>query len=63
MKYLRNLKPPLKNLSGMKIYDPILNSRKLYGETIKGNTDFINKTLDENHKELASMHNKKRGCS
>jgi len=42
------------------IYDPIKNSKKLYEETLKGNTKFINETLDINHKELASMFNKNK---
>ena len=41
-------------------YNPISNSLELYKETLKGNTDFINKTLDKNHKDLASMYNKNK---
>ncbi len=33
---------------------------KLYEETIKGNTDFINETLDINHALLAFMYNKNK---
>ena len=50
----------LKDLNWSDIYDPIKNSKKLYEETLKGNTDFINETLDINHKELASMFNKNK---
>ena len=42
------------------IYNPISNSKKLYEETIKGNADFINNTLDNNHRELASIFNKNK---
>ena len=41
-------------------YTPIVNSKELYENTIKGNTDFINKTLDINHKDLASLFNKNK---
>ncbi len=47
-------------LNWQDIYNPISNSKKLYEETIKGNTDFINKTLDDNHSELASIFNKNK---
>jgi len=33
---------------------------QLYEETLKGNTEFINETLDINHKELAHMFNKNK---
>ena len=36
-------------LDWKEIYNPIGNSKKLYEETLKGNVEFINKTLDENH--------------
>ena len=42
------------------LYNPISNSIKLYEETLKGNTSFINETLDFNHKDLASIYNKNR---
>ena len=41
-------------------YTPIVNSKELYENTIKGNTDFISKTLDINHKDLASIFNKNK---
>ncbi len=50
----------LKKLKWKNIYDPISNSLKLFEETLKGNTKFINETLDINHKELASMFNKNK---
>ncbi len=45
----------LKELKWNETYNPISNSKKLYEETMKGNTSFINETLDKNHKEFASM--------
>ncbi len=50
----------LKELKWNETYDPISNSKKLYEETIKGNTAFIDETLDRNHKEFASMYNKNK---
>lgn len=50
----------LDDLGWHEIYDPISNSKKLYEETLKGNTDFINDTLDENHKDLASEFSKNK---
>ena len=50
----------LKLLDWKEIYNPIENSKKLYEETLKGNTDFINTTLDKNHKELAGPFNKNK---
>ena len=47
-------------LDWKEIYNPIDNSRKLYEETLKGNVEFINKTLDENHLELAGPFNKNK---
>ena len=47
-------------LDWKEIYNPIDNSRKLYEETLKGNVEFINKTLDENHKDLAGPFNKNK---
>ena len=41
-------------------YNPIVNSKELLEKTLKGNTDFINQTLDINHKELASIFNKNK---
>ncbi len=40
--------------------NPITTSKELYEKTLKGDTQFINKTLDENHKELASIFNKNK---
>lgn len=48
------------SLEWEEIYDPISNSEKLYDETIKLNTLFINETLDKNHKEMASAFNKNK---
>ena len=45
-------------LNWHEIYNPISNSLKLYEETLKGNAEFINKTLDQNHKDLAGPFNK-----
>jgi hypothetical protein len=50
----------LKKLDWTEIYNPISGSRKLYEETLKGNTEFINATLDKNHKELAGPFNKNK---
>ena len=50
----------LRNLKWTEIYNPISNSEKLYNETIKGNIDFINQTLDYDHKELAGPFNKNK---
>ena len=50
----------LKKLNWKEIYNPISNSKKLYEETLKGNVEFINKTLDENHKDLAGPFNKNK---
>ena len=47
-------------LNWYEIYNPISNSLKLYEETLKGNVEFINKTLDENHKDLAGPFNKNK---
>ncbi len=47
-------------LDWKEIYNPIDNSDKLYEETLKGNTDFINETLDRNHADLASQFNKNK---
>ena len=47
-------------LNWHEIYNPISNSLKLYEETLKGNVEFINKTLDENHKVLAGPFNKNK---
>ena len=44
----------LEKLNWHDLYDPISNSMKLYEETFKGNTEFIDETLDRNHKDLAS---------
>ncbi len=53
-------KRALRSLHWLEIYNPIENSKKLYEETLKGNTDFINTTLDKNHKELAGPFNKNK---
>ncbi len=50
----------LKDLHWKEIYNPIDNSKKLYEETLKGNVDFINSTLDKNHKDLAGPFNKNK---
>ncbi len=50
----------LKKLKWNEIYNPISNSKKLYDETLRGNTSFINDTLDKNHKELAGPFNKNK---
>lgn len=50
----------LKKLNWQEIYNPISNSKKLYEETLKGNIDFINQTLDQNHLELAGPFNKNK---
>ena len=47
-------------LNWHEIYNPISNSLKLYEETLKGNIEFINKTLDQNHLELAGHFNKNK---
>ena len=47
-------------LDWKEIYNPISNSKKLYEETLKGNVEFINKTLDQNHKDLAGPFNKNK---
>ena len=47
-------------LNWHEIYNPISNSKKLYEETLKGNVEFINKTLDQNHKDLAGPFNKNK---
>ena len=41
-------------------YNPIINSKVLLEKTLKGDTDFINQTLDINHKELASIFSKNK---
>ncbi len=48
----------LEKLGWKDIYDPISNSMKLCEETFKGNADFIDSTLDRNHRELASFISK-----
>ena len=50
----------LKKLNWKEIYNPISNSKKLYEETLKGNVEFINTTLDQNHLELAGPFNKNK---
>lgn len=50
----------LKKLHWHEAYDPISSSKKLYDETIKGNTAYINEALDRSHKDLASMFNKNK---
>ncbi len=56
----QRIETAIDELNWQDIYNPISNSKKLYEETIKGNTDFINKTLDDNHSELASIFNKNK---
>ncbi len=48
------------SLSWKEIYNPILNSEKMYRETLNGNTKFIDETLDKNHRELAGPFNKNK---
>lgn len=50
----------LQELNWCEIYNPISNSMKLYTETLNGNTEFINKTFDDNHKDLAGPFNKNK---
>ncbi len=50
----------IKELHWKEIINPISNSMKLYDETLNGNTSFINKTLNQNHKELAGPFNKNK---
>ena len=50
----------LNKLKWTEIYNPISNSKKLYEETLKGNTDYINETLDKNHLDLAHPFNKNK---
>ena len=50
----------IEELDWHEIYNPISNSKKLYEETLKGNVEFINKTLDQNHLELAGPFNKNK---
>jgi hypothetical protein len=50
----------LEELNWMDIYNPISNSKKMYEETIKGNLEFINETLDKNHLSLARPFNKNK---
>ena len=48
------------DLNWVESYNPIVNSKELLEKTLKGDTDFINETLDTNHKELASMYTKNK---
>ena len=50
----------LKELDWEEIYNPIFNSKKLYEETLKGNTEYINQIFDLNHKSLAGPFNKNK---
>ena len=50
----------LDKLHWTEIYNPISNSKKLYEETLKGNTTYINETLDKNHLDLAGPFNKNK---
>ncbi len=50
----------LRKLNWGDLYNPISNSKKLYDETLKGNTNFINQVFDQNHKELAGPFNKNK---
>ena len=45
-------------LDWKEIYDPISHSERLLADTISGKLEEINRTLDRNHKELASPLNK-----
>ncbi len=48
----------IKSLKWNSLCNPILNSKKLYEETLNGNIECINKILDENHQNLVSINNK-----
>ena len=48
------------NLKWKESYNPIANSKELLEKTLNGDLDFINKTLDNNHKELASIYTKNK---
>ncbi len=50
----------IEELDWKEIINPISNSMKLYDETLKGNTSFINEILDKNHKDLAGPFNKNK---
>ncbi len=50
----------LDKLHWTEIYNPISNSKKLYEETLKGNTTYINETLGKNHLDLAGPFNKNK---
>ena len=50
----------IQDLNWNEIYNPISNSKKLYEETLKGNTDYINESLDKNHLDLAHPFNKNK---
>ena len=49
-----------KKLKWYELDNPISSSFKLLEKTLKGDVDFINETLDINHKELASLFNKNK---
>lgn len=49
-----------RDLKWNELNNPILESRKLVEETLKGNVEYINETLDRNHKELAGPFNKNK---
>ena len=42
------------------IYEPINRSLKMYDETLKGNTDYINQVFDLNNQDFASVLNKNK---
>ena len=48
------------DLNWVESYNPIVNSKELLEKTLLGDLDFINETLDTNHKELASMYTKNK---
>ena len=50
----------LEELKWDEIYNPISNSKTLYSETLKGNTEYINQIFDLNHKSLAGPFNKNK---
>ena len=50
----------LEELKRDEIYNSISNSKKLYDETLKGNTEYINQIFDLNHKSLAGPFNKNK---
>ncbi len=50
----------LDDLNWKESYNPISNSTELLERTLNGDINFINQTLDTNHKELASIYSKNK---